>query len=97
MAASPWAPNLSGNSGSCCFSRRRTAKNSLLFSDWSCGSCPDASSWMPPPAQITSSTVAANTRPGLGIEINEAEVKKHPMEQELPQRVWYDDGSVGDW
>ena len=42
-------------------------------------------------------TVTANTRPGLGIEINEAEVKKHPMEQELPQRVWYDDGSVGDW
>ena len=38
-----------------------------------------------------------NTRPGLGIEINEAEVKKHPFEQELPQRVFYEDGSVGDW
>jgi galactonate dehydratase len=38
-----------------------------------------------------------NTRPGLGITINEAEVKKHPFEQELPQRVFYRDGSVGDW
>jgi galactonate dehydratase len=41
--------------------------------------------------------VRPNTRPGLGIEINEAEVKKHPFEQELPQRVFYKDGSVGDW
>jgi galactonate dehydratase len=42
-------------------------------------------------------TVTPNTQPGLGIEINEAEVKKHPFEQELPQRVSYQDGSVGDW
>ena len=42
-------------------------------------------------------TVAPNVRPGLGIEINEAEVKKHPFEQEIPQRVFYPDGSVGDW
>jgi galactonate dehydratase len=41
--------------------------------------------------------VRANTRPGLGIVISEAEVKKHPFEQELPQRVFYTDGSVGDW
>jgi galactonate dehydratase len=41
--------------------------------------------------------VRPNTRPGLGIEINEAEVKKHPFQQELPQRVFYEDGSVGDW
>ena len=38
-----------------------------------------------------------DTRPGLGIEINEAEVKKHPFQQELVQRVFYPDGSVGDW
>ena len=38
-----------------------------------------------------------STRPGLGIEINEAEVKKHPFQQEFPQRVFYADGSVGDW
>ena len=41
--------------------------------------------------------VRPNTRPGLGIEINEAEVKKHPFQQELPQRVFYTDGSIGDW
>ncbi len=41
--------------------------------------------------------VKPNTRPGLGISINEAEVKKHPFEQEAPQRVFHRDGSVGDW
>ncbi|MEX0688612.1 MAG: enolase C-terminal domain-like protein [Pirellulales bacterium] len=41
--------------------------------------------------------VRPNTLPGLGIEIDEAEVRKHPFEQELPQRVFYKDGSVGDW
>ena len=42
-------------------------------------------------------TVSPNTRPGLGISINEDEVAKHPFEQEVPQRVFYSDGSVGDW
>ena len=42
-------------------------------------------------------TVLANTKPGLGIEVNESEVAKHPFEQELPQRSYYFDGSVGDW
>lgn len=41
--------------------------------------------------------VTPNTKPGLGITINEAEVKKHPFQQELLQRVFYSDGSVGDW
>jgi len=41
--------------------------------------------------------VRPNTRPGLGITINEAKVKKHPFQQELLQRVFYSDGSVGDW
>jgi galactonate dehydratase len=41
--------------------------------------------------------VRPNTRPGLGITINEAEVRKHPFQQELAQRVFYRDGSVGDW
>src|SRR5256714_1583663 len=41
--------------------------------------------------------VRPNTRPGLGIEINEDEVRKHPFEQETAQRVFYKDGSVGDW
>jgi galactonate dehydratase len=41
--------------------------------------------------------VRPNQRPGLGIEINEAEVKKHPFRQEILQRSFYADGSVGDW
>ena len=41
--------------------------------------------------------VRPNMKPGLGITINEAEVKKHPFQQELLQRVFYKDGSVGDW
>ncbi|HND54293.1 MAG TPA: enolase C-terminal domain-like protein [Pirellulaceae bacterium] len=41
--------------------------------------------------------VRPNTRPGLGISINEDEVRKHPFQQELAQRVFYKDGSVGDW
>ena len=41
--------------------------------------------------------VRPNTRPGLGIEIDETEISKHPFEQELPQRTFYADGSVGDW
>ena len=37
---------------------------------------------------------------GRGVCINlknEAEVRKHPFQQELPQRVFYRDGGVGDW
>jgi len=41
--------------------------------------------------------VKPNARPGLGITIDEAEVKKHPFQQEIAQRVFYSDGSVGDW
>ncbi len=41
--------------------------------------------------------VRPNSRPGLGIEINEEEVRRHPFEQEIPQQVFYSDGSVGDW
>lgn len=41
--------------------------------------------------------VKPSLRPGLGIEINEDEVKKHPFQQEVLQRSFYKDGSVGDW
>lgn len=41
--------------------------------------------------------VKPNTSAGLGIEINEKEVDKHPFEQEVLQRTFYEDGSVGDW
>ncbi len=41
--------------------------------------------------------VRPNSRPGLGIEIDEEVVKKHPFQQEVLQRTFYPDGSVGDW
>jgi galactonate dehydratase len=41
--------------------------------------------------------VKPNTRPGLGIEINEHELGKHPFQQEELQRTFYKDGSIGDW
>ena len=41
--------------------------------------------------------VRPNAKPGLGIELNENEIKKHPFEPEIPQRVFHADGSVGDW
>lgn len=41
--------------------------------------------------------VFPNTKPGLGIEINEDEIKKHPFKQEVLQRTFYKDNSIGDW
>ncbi len=41
--------------------------------------------------------VRPNTRPGLGIEINEAEVRKHPFQQEKVLRSFGRDGSVVNW
>jgi galactonate dehydratase len=41
--------------------------------------------------------VRPSQKPGLGIEINETELKKHPFQQELLQRSFYADGAVGDW
>jgi galactonate dehydratase len=41
--------------------------------------------------------VRPGNRPGLGIEIDEAEVRKHPFQQEIVLREFYADGSVGDW
>lgn len=42
-------------------------------------------------------TVWPGTRPGLGVEINEAEIAKHPFQQELPRRSFAPDGAVIDW
>ncbi len=41
--------------------------------------------------------VRPGTRPGLGIEIDEDEVRRHPYQDEIVQRVFYDDGAPGDW
>jgi len=42
-------------------------------------------------------TVVATDKPGLGVEVNETAIAKYPFQQELPQQVFYPDGSVGDW
>ena len=41
--------------------------------------------------------VRPNQKPGLGIEVNETEAKKHPFQQEVLQRIFYKDGGIGDW
>jgi galactonate dehydratase len=42
-------------------------------------------------------TVRAGKAPGLGIELDERVIARYPFKQELPQRVFYRDGSAGDW
>ena len=42
-------------------------------------------------------TVRPGSKPGLGIEIDEAEVRQHPFQQEVLQRSFYRDGAVADW
>jgi galactonate dehydratase len=42
-------------------------------------------------------TVTPNQEPGLGISVNEAEITKHPFQQEVVLRTFLRDGSVGDW
>ena len=41
--------------------------------------------------------VRPSTKPGLGIEINEKEIARHPFEQEVLQRSFAADGAVTDW
>lgn len=41
--------------------------------------------------------VRPSSRPGLGVEINEAAIAAHPFEQEVPRRSYAPDGSVVDW
>lgn len=41
--------------------------------------------------------VRPGSAPGLGIEINEKEVKKHPFQQEVLLRSFASDGAVTDW
>ena len=41
--------------------------------------------------------VYPNNRPGLGLEINEKELAKHPFQQEILQRSFTKDGAVTDW
>jgi galactonate dehydratase len=46
---------------------------------------------------LATRTVRPGEQPGLGIELDEQEIAKHPFEQETLQRVFYRDGGVGDW
>jgi galactonate dehydratase len=41
--------------------------------------------------------VRPSERPGLGITLDEAAIARHPFEQEILQRSFAADGSVGDW
>jgi galactonate dehydratase len=49
------------------------------------------------PVSTNGMLVRASDRPGLGIDVDLEAVARHPFEQELPQRVFHRDGSVGDW
>ena len=46
---------------------------------------------------LATRTVRPSERPGLGVEIDEAQVAKHPFQQEVLQRSFHTDGSVADW
>ena len=49
------------------------------------------------PVERDGMRVYASDRPGLGVEVDLDEVARHPYEPEVLQRVFYADGSVGDW
>jgi len=49
------------------------------------------------PLEIVDGHVLPPTRPGIGVEVDEAAAALHPYEPEIPARVFHDDGSVGDW
>jgi galactonate dehydratase len=49
------------------------------------------------PLQIVDGHVLPPTRPGIGVEVDEVAAALHPYQPEIPARVFYDDGAVGDW
>lgn len=49
------------------------------------------------PVMVENGYVAIPDRPGLGIDINEAEAAKYPFKPEALQRYFHPDGSVADW
>jgi galactonate dehydratase len=49
------------------------------------------------PVMVEQGHVVLHDRPGLGIDINEAEAKKYPFKPETMQRYFHPDGSVADW
>lgn len=49
------------------------------------------------PVEVVRGFSAIPTRPGLGIDINEAEAAKYPFKPEVMQRYFHPDGAVADW
>jgi len=49
------------------------------------------------PLEIAGGHVLPPTRPGIGVEVDEEAAARYPYAPELPARVFYDDGAVGDW
>jgi galactonate dehydratase len=49
------------------------------------------------PLNAATQTIRRSNRPGLGVDVDETAISRHPFQQEAPQRVFYADGTVGDW
>jgi galactonate dehydratase len=49
------------------------------------------------PLDVDKGVVSAPAKPGLGIDINEAEAAKHPWQPEVTMECFHKDGSVADW
>jgi galactonate dehydratase len=49
------------------------------------------------PLAVVDGKIAPPTRPGLGVEIDEAAAARYPYSEEVEQRYFYPDGSVADW
>ena len=49
------------------------------------------------PLEIADGHVLPPIRPGIGVEVDEEAAARYPYAPELPARVFYDDGAVGDW
>ena len=49
------------------------------------------------PIIVKDGYIYPSEKPGLGIEINEAEAAKHPFQQEVLMQPYHPDGAVADW
>ena len=49
------------------------------------------------PVEVVKGRVGLPTRPGLGIEVNEAAAREHPFEPEILVQPFHRDGAVADW
>ena len=49
------------------------------------------------PVEVVDGRIAAPTRPGLGIDVNEQVAARYPFKPEAMQRYFHPDGAVADW